>query len=657
MAAMRRLPILACLPMLAVWVAAGGQPWRDPSPHALGFATVDSSVKLEVLDWGGRGMPVVLLGCYLSVHMYDDFAPKLTDRFRVYGITRRGIGASDKPASGYSVQRSVHDVLEVLNYLKVQKTLLVGHSCAGQILTMFAAQHAERLYGLVYLDGASDPTTRPEDVGASLPDRARLPRPIKPRVPPDYTSFAALGASQRRERGWAFPEAELRQQFAANPDGSVGRSTLSPEIRRAITFDARVKPDYSGIRVPVLALYQRELPFEAMAAQFLIETEEQRAALRQEHAATRAMYLRWQQDLLAAVPTARIVELTGSNLYMFLSNEADVLREVRAFVSSAVLAPAWIDQPSGVTARLRGISAVSDRVAWASGSGGTVLRTSDGGTTWLRLTVPDAAKLDFRDVDAVSEDVAYVLSIGSGEASRIYKTTDAGTTWTRQFTNTDPQAFFDAMAFWDADRGIAFSDSVDGQLVILRTDTGGKAWTRVPNAGLPPALDNEGAYAASGTNVAVFGRDHVWIGTSRSRVLRSSDGGRTWAAAATPIPTSASAGIFSIAFRDAQHGIVVGGDYRQEAEAVDNAAITSDGGRTWTLVKGVSGFRSVVAYVPGTASAAIAVGPQGADHSTDDGRTWRPLEGSSGLHTFAFARGRSIGWGAGEQGRILRLTY
>lgn len=320
------------------------------------------------------------------------------------------------------------------------------------------------------------------------------------------------------------------------------------------------------------------------------------------------------------------------------------------------MAPAWTAQSSGVTARLRGVSAVSDLVAWASGSGGTIVRTADGGATWQALTVPDAAKLDFRDVDAISADVAYALSIGSGESSRIYKTTDAGRTWTLQFTNTDPKAFFDAMAFWDADRGLAFSDSVDGALVILRTDDGGRSWTRVPGGALPLALENEGAYAASGTNVAVFGRDHAWIGTTRSRVLRSTDGGRTWAAAVTPLAAGSSAGIFSIAFRDAEHGIVVGGDYRKEAEAVDNAAVTSDGGRTWTMARGLSGFRSVVSYVPGT-STALAVGPQGADHSTDDGRTWRPLEGASGLHTFAFAPNRRVGWGAGEQGRIMRLTY
>ena len=319
---------------LALGLGSQSRVWRDPSPHQVRWFTVDSSVQLEVLDWGGAGPPVVLLGCYLSAHMYDEFAPKLTSQFHVHGITRRGIGASDKPATGYAVQRSADDVLEVLNSLKVQKSLLVGHSCAGQILTMFAAQHSDRLLGLVYLDGATDPTSTPEDVGAPMPNPTMLPRSIKPPSAPDYTSFEALRVSQRSQRGWAFPEAELRQQFVANPDGSVGRSLLSPVIRRAITVDARVKPDYSNIRVPVLAVYQRDRPFEEVAADFVIRNEQERAALRQQYAATRALYVRWQQDLLAGVPSARIVELPGASLFMFLSNEADVLREIRAFAAT-----------------------------------------------------------------------------------------------------------------------------------------------------------------------------------------------------------------------------------------------------------------------------------------------------------------------------------
>jgi non-heme chloroperoxidase len=318
---------------ITLGLVSQSSPWRDPSPHHVRFVTVDKTVRLEVTDWGGSGPSLVLLGCYLSVHMYDEFAPKLTNQFHVLGITRRGIGASDKPAAGYSVQRSADDVIEVLDALKVQRVLLVGHSCAGQILTLFARQHSDRLHGLVYLDGAGDPTMTPADVGAALPDPALRPRLLKPTPPADNSSFDALRMSQRKARGWAFPEGELRQQYVANPDGSVGRSSLSPEVRRAITLDARIKPDYSGIRVPVLAIYQREPPFEDVAANYAIKSEQERSALRQEYATTRALYERWQRDLLASVPTARIVELVGAALYMFISNEADVLREIRDFAA------------------------------------------------------------------------------------------------------------------------------------------------------------------------------------------------------------------------------------------------------------------------------------------------------------------------------------
>jgi photosystem II stability/assembly factor-like uncharacterized protein len=331
------------------------------------------------------------------------------------------------------------------------------------------------------------------------------------------------------------------------------------------------------------------------------------------------------------------------------------------FVGGALLVqPAWLPQPSGVTARLRGVSAVNERVAWVSGSGNTILRTEDGGTTWTKLESPTTDKLDFRDIDAVDDRTAYLLSIGEGPASRIFKTTDAGRTWQRQFQNEEPKAFFDAMAFSDRDHGVAISDSVNGKFVILITSTGGAAWTRVPADRLPPAQDNEGYFAASGTNVTVRG-NRIWMGTGaavRARVLRSSDRGKTWQIADTPVRAAASSGIYSIAFRDDRHGVVVGGDYAKEAEAVENAAITSDGGATWTLVgsPGLSGFRSVVAHVPGTPGTFIALGPRGGDISHDDGRTWTPLEGP-GVDTFSFVKNRAVGWGAGARGTIARFAW
>jgi photosystem II stability/assembly factor-like uncharacterized protein len=302
----------------------------------------------------------------------------------------------------------------------------------------------------------------------------------------------------------------------------------------------------------------------------------------------------------------------------------------------------WRAQESGVTARLRGVSAVTAQVAWASGADGTILRTADGGASWHRLASPSTERLDFRDIDAIDADTARILSIGSGAASRIYRTSDAGAHWTLEFTNTDPDAFFDGMAFWDFNHGIAVSDSVNGTFVIIRTDDGGHTWSRVPSDRLPPALPNEGAFAASGTSITVVRPGLAWMATGaadRARVLRSADAGRSWQVAETPVCAGKSAGIFSIAFRDAQHGVIVGGDYTRESAAVENVAVSGDGGVTWTSPRGsgLSRFRSVVAPVPGAAATFIAIGPLGGYTSIDDGQTWAP-SAAPGADTSALRR-------------------
>ena len=332
-----------------------------------------------------------------------------------------------------------------------------------------------------------------------------------------------------------------------------------------------------------------------------------------------------------------------------------VLLLTSALAAASAPLPSWTLQTSGVDARLRGVSASSANVVWASGAAGTVIRTEDAGETWRRLTIPHSSKLDFRDIDALDDRTAVVLSIGPGHASRIYKTTDAGQNWTLQFRNEDPKAFYDAMAFDDKRRGFAVSDSVENTFVILQTLDGGSTWNRVPTSRLPPALADEGAFAASGTNVVVR-NNFVWIATNASRVLRSSDSGRSWTVSSTPVASGPSAGLFSIAFRDSRHGIVVGGDFKKEAEAVDSAAITDSGGRTWMPVSGLSGFRSAVAHVPAHDRTVIAVGPSGSDVSFDDGRTWRAIPGP-GFHAVSFAPRSRVAWGVGEKGAVARLEW
>lgn len=324
---------------------------------------------------------------------------------------------------------------------------------------------------------------------------------------------------------------------------------------------------------------------------------------------------------------------------------------------AAAAAAQWESQASGTTHRLRGVSAVSPSIAWASGDKGTFARTVDGGKSWTVGRVPGAEELDFRDVDAFSGDTAYLLAIGEGEKSRIYKTTDGGLHWTLQFKNTRPTAFFDAMAFWDSEHGIAVSDPVDGRFLIIKTTDGGATWKEMPARGMPRALAGEGAFAASGTCISVQGQKNVWFGTggpNGARIFRSTDGGQNWTVTKTPISGGKSAGVFSVLFRDSRNGVAVGGDYTKEREVGNNAAWTSDGGQSWQLAEKerLSGYRSGMAF-EGKTGSLIAVGPSGSDVSVNGGRSWRTL-GDEGFHSVSFAENSGAGWAVGENGRIAK---
>jgi photosystem II stability/assembly factor-like uncharacterized protein len=295
---------------------------------------------------------------------------------------------------------------------------------------------------------------------------------------------------------------------------------------------------------------------------------------------------------------------------------------------------------------------VDSKVVWASGTGGTYLETTDSGATWRAAVVPGAEQLDFRGVHGVDQRTAYLLSSGEGDKSRIYKTTDGGSHWTLQFTNPDPKGFFDALAFWDSRHGIVVGDPVDGRFVILTTADGGEHWARSP---APDALPNEGAFAASNSCLTLMGEGEIWFasgGPGAARVFHSRDGGRSWTITLTPIRNDgAAAGIFSVAFSDARHGIAVGGDYSRSADAAHNIAITSDGGRTWTEPSGQhpGGYRSAVAFLTGR-DIWIASGPSGSDVSSDNGVTWKPFD-SGAYNAVSFTPG-GAGWAVGPKGRV-----
>ncbi|MFI6663622.1 WD40/YVTN/BNR-like repeat-containing protein [Streptomyces sp. NPDC050481] len=322
-------------------------------------------------------------------------------------------------------------------------------------------------------------------------------------------------------------------------------------------------------------------------------------------------------------------------------------------------APHWELKDSGTPeVRFRGLSAVSRDTAWLAGTQGTVLRTTDGGASWRNVSPPGTAELQFRDIESFDARRAVVLAIGEGEASRVYRTDDGGTTWTESFRNTDAKAFYDCLTFFDPRHGLAMSDPVDGRFRILSTSDGGRSWKVLPNTGMPAALDGEAGFAASGQCLVSSGPRDVWLatgGAARARVLHSADRGLTWTASDTPIPAGDPAkGVFALAFRDRAHGLAVGGDYRADQSSPQAAARTGDGGAAWRPAAApVNGYRSGVAWLPHSRTAALAVGPTGTDLTRDGGRTWRTVDTGSYDTVDCTVDGGC--WAAGEKGRVARL--
>ena len=337
---------------------------------------------------------------------------------------------------------------------------------------------------------------------------------------------------------------------------------------------------------------------------------------------------------------------------------------------ATVRQPSLTPQNSGTTQGLIAVSPVNPRVVWASGRGGTFVVTTDGGQTWRSGVVPGAEALQFRDVEGVSEKVAYLMSIGNNPTDfRIYKTTDGGATWTMQFQNQLDGAFYDCFAFWTPDRGVAHSDSVNGVFPDLLT-LNGKTWHDISGR-MPPALPGEASFSSSGTCIATQGGSNAWIvtgGSTVARVLATHDQAKTWSAYDTPLVSSPSAGAFTVAFRDALHGIVGGGDLDPADPGNAAAAISHDGGKSWELtnpppVTGAIFGLSYVGRATGTQdgenggrAVVITANDGGAAWTPDEGNTWYPLPNVSGYWAVAFASPKA-GWLVGTNGRILKISF
>ncbi len=359
----------------------------------------------------------------------------------------------------------------------------------------------------------------------------------------------------------------------------------------------------------------------------------------------------------------------------------------------------WQMEQSGTTASLRGVHAVGGGVVWASGTNGTVLRTEDSGYMWQSCAMPPGAeKLDFRAIWAWDANTAIVMSSGPGPLSRLYKTTDGCSHWTLLDTNSDKEGFWDGLLFKDRELGLVLGDPTvlnpnincghpDCRTIrMLYTNNGGDSWLPLdyqeqPSHELYQPLHGESFFAASNSSMTLQD-GWLWIGTSHARVLRRKINDRDfrpggiaggmidprsqgipvtwtdWQSAVTPLAQgSNSSGIFSVAFRDAQHGMVVGGDYTKAREREGTAAWSQDGGATWALSSvPPNGYRSAVAW-DAADNLWITVGPSGSDLSRDDGHTWQAIEYAPGDVSKAGEwNALSLPWVVGPNGRIAKLN-
>jgi len=299
------------------------------SQESTRFVTAGDGVRLEVLDWGGSGRPLILLaGGGDTAHVFDDFAPKLSAGCHVYGITRRGFGASGFSAKNFGPDRLGDDVLAVIDSLQLARPVLAAHSIGGAELSSVASRHPERIAGVIYLDAAY-PYAFDNGKGPGMQDMQSLQAPQLPDPgAADLASFRALYLYYVRVNGFAYPEAELRQEWESTPDGRITKRRDSPG---GPLLMAGLKK-YAAIRVPALAIFADPHGLGAWIDHSTDPAVRQAAATYSK--ALSALVERQIKVFQECVPGGRAVVLHGAHHYVYLSNESDVLREMRAFVSS-----------------------------------------------------------------------------------------------------------------------------------------------------------------------------------------------------------------------------------------------------------------------------------------------------------------------------------
>lgn len=311
---------------------------------------------------------------------------------------------------------------------------------------------------------------------------------------------------------------------------------------------------------------------------------------------------------------------------------------------------------TGKNTSMRGLSVLSDSVAWVSGSNGHVGKTLDGGKTWEWMQPKGYEKLDFRDIEAFDKLKAIVVNAGS--PAYILKTVDGGKNWTEVYKNTDSAIFLDGMAFWDHQQGIIFGDPIKNKMQLLKTTDGGISWQDISSNLKKELKVGEAGFAASGTTITTGAGGKVWVATGGAvaNIYYSANYGHTWKVYPCPIiQGESSTGPFSIAFLNAKKGIAVGGNYLKDKENENNILITKNGGKSWAKPeRPVLGYRSAVTYF--SDQICFATGSSGTDYSLDGGNTWTNIS-TQNFNALQKAKKGSLVLLTGNRGNIFQLVW
>jgi non-heme chloroperoxidase len=294
--------------------------------------TVDAATSLEVVDWGGSGVPVVFLaGLGHTAHVFDGFAVQLTDNFHVLGITRRGFGASSQPDSGYNVPTLAEDIRIILDSLAIERAVLVGHSLGGDEMTLFARKHPQRVAALIYIEAAYNRATARDSMARYVAPESNVPPPSDK----DKESAEAYRAYYARANGVTMPLSEIKAMYRWEPHGRFGGSLTPSFVFDRITESIR-DPDYSGINVPALAIYATDYPVTELFIDYDARDSTTQRAMQTYHQAALRIDKLSRDYFRAHMAKGHVVEIRGAGHSLYITHAPETLSAIRAFLANVL---------------------------------------------------------------------------------------------------------------------------------------------------------------------------------------------------------------------------------------------------------------------------------------------------------------------------------